>query len=88
MNTTQPQILFCQSCSMPIAKLKDFGTNVDDSQNKEYCHYCFQNGAFTEPNITMKQMIEKCAEIMRQMKMSEAHIERARTCIPKLKRWK
>ncbi|PIP26163.1 MAG: transcriptional regulator [Candidatus Moranbacteria bacterium CG23_combo_of_CG06-09_8_20_14_all_40_16] len=88
MNTTQPQGSFCQSCAMPMAKPEDFGTNADGSQNQEYCHYCFQNGKFIEPNITMEQMIEKCAGIMRQMKMPEAQIEQTKTFIPMLKRWK
>ena len=88
MNTTQPQGPFCQSCAMPMTKLEDFGTNADSSQNQEYCHYCFQNGKFIEPNITMEQMIEKCAGIMRQMKMPEAQIEQTKTFIPMLKRCK
>jgi len=73
---------------MPMAKSADFGTNVNGSQNQEYCHYCFQNGKFTEPKITMKQMIAKCAEIMEQMKMPKALIEQTKTFIPMLKRWK
>jgi len=88
MNATQPQGPFCQSCAMPMAKPEDFGTNADGSQNQEYCHYCFQNGKFIEANIAMEQMIEKCAGIMRQMKMPEAQIEQTKTFIPMLKRWK
>ncbi len=52
MNTTQPQGSFYQSCTMPIAKPQDFRTNADGSQNQEYRHYCFQNGKFTELDIT------------------------------------
>ncbi|MBU4293030.1 MAG: zinc ribbon domain-containing protein [Actinobacteria bacterium] len=32
---------FCQSCSMPMMKPEDFGTNADGSKNEEYCTYCF-----------------------------------------------
>ena len=88
MNTTQPQGPFCQSCAMPMVKPEDFGTNADGSQNQGYCHYCFQNGNLTEPNITMEQMIEKCAGIMKQMKAPEAQIEQTKRFIPMLKRWK
>ncbi len=70
-----------------MAKPDDFGTNLDGSQNQEYCCYCYQAGKFTEPNITMEAMIEKCAGIMRQMKMPEEKIERMKTFIPMLKRW-
>lgn len=88
MNQTQPQGPFCQSCAMPMQKPADFGSNADGSKNEEYCHYCFQNGKFTEPNITMEQMIEKCAGIMKQMKMPEAQIEQTKKFIPQLKRWR
>jgi len=88
MNTTQSQGPFCQSCAMPMVKPEDFGTNADDSQNQEYCQYCFQNGKFTEPNTTMEQMIGKCVGIMRQMKTPEAQIKQTKTFIPMLKRWK
>lgn len=88
MNTTQAQGPFCQSCAMPMQKPEDFGTNADGSQNQEYCKYCYQNGAFTEPNITMEQMIEKCAGIMRQMNIPEAQIEQTKTFIPMFKRWR
>lgn len=87
MEITQPKGPFCQSCAMPMAKPEEFGTNIDRSKSNEYCHYCFQNGKFTEPDITMSQMIEKCAGIMRQMKMLEAQIEQTKTFIPMLKRW-
>ncbi|MFH0856789.1 MAG: zinc ribbon domain-containing protein [bacterium] len=86
-NVEQSQV-FCQSCAMPIAKNEDFGTNTDGSQNNDYCHYCFQNGKFTEPNITIKQMTEKCIGIMKQMNMSEEQIEQTKNFIPTLKRWK
>ncbi len=88
MNTTQSPVPLCQSCAMPLARPEDFGTNTDGIQNQEYCRYCFQNGKFTEPNITVKQMIEKCAGIMRQMKMPEVQIEQTKAFIPTLKRWK
>ena len=38
----------CQSCGMPIDKETPYGTNADGSENKDYCQYCFQKGAFTD----------------------------------------
>jgi len=73
---------------MPMYSQGDFGANADGSKNKEYCHYCFQEGEFTEPNITVEQMIEKCTDIMRQMNMSEKKIEQIKKFIPMLKRWR
>jgi hypothetical protein len=83
-----PQGIFCQSCAMPMQKSEDFGTNADGSRNEEYCQYCYQNGKFVSPNITMEQMIEKCVGIMKQMQMPKKQIEKTRLFIRMLKRWK
>jgi len=48
---------FCQSCAMPMKTPEDFGTNADGSLNSENCNYCFQNGAYTAPDITMEEML-------------------------------
>ena len=50
---------YCQSCGLPVNKPDDFGKNADGSQNKDYCRFCFFNGKFTAPDITMEQMIDK-----------------------------
>ena len=55
---------FCNSCGRPIVKA-DYGTNADGSLNDEYCKDCFQNGEFTEPDITLEEMItRKTKEMM------------------------
>ena len=51
----------CQSCGMPLYNEDDFGTNADNSKNEEYCVYCCQKGQFTDPDITMEEMITKIA---------------------------
>jgi hypothetical protein len=88
MNKNQPERSFCQSCAMPMEKPDDFGSNSDGSKNEEYCCYCYKNGKFTEPDITMAQMITKCESIMKQMHISEVQIEQTKAFIPMLKRWK
>ena len=51
----------CQRCGMmPLEKPEDFGTNADGSRNSDYCCYCYENGAFLDPNATMGQVIEAC----------------------------
>lgn len=37
-----------QSCGMPLGAPGYFGTEVDGTENKEFCKFCFQNGNFTE----------------------------------------
>ncbi len=88
MNKNQPAGPFCQSCAMPMEKSEDFGANADRSQNNEYCRYCYQNGKFTESDITREQMVEKVAGIMKQMQMPDSQIEKVKKFIPMLKRWR
>ena len=80
----------CQSCAMPIDKAELFGTNKDGTRSNEYCTYCFQNGKFTEPELTMQKMIDKCVSLMVQKNiMAEADArELMAGTIPNLKRWK
>ncbi len=82
--------MICQSCGMPLKKDEDFGTNVDDSLNREYCMYCYQNGAFTDPDLTMDQQINRLVELAKTklgMKEDLAR-ETANKVLPNLKRWK
>ena len=83
-------MIFCQSCGVPIGGEIGFGTNADGSENKDYCSYCFVNGAFDPSVSTMEEMIVLCVP----------HVVEAGTCpdeasaramleehLPKLKRW-
>ena len=82
----QPKAPFCQSCGMPMEKPDDFGTNTDGNRDNEYCHFCCQRGNFTDPNITLDQMIDNV--VRRMVQMSETQIrEMVQNLIPKLKRW-
>jgi uncharacterized HAD superfamily protein len=47
----------CQSCGMEMKSAADHGTNADGTLSNDYCHYCYQNGAFTR-EVTMDQMLE------------------------------
>ena len=85
----KPSGLICQSCSMPMQKPEDFGTNADKSRNTEYCRYCFQGGKFTNPNLDLHGMIDRLAKMAPMMGKTEADARKtAQTVLPKLKRWK
>ena len=90
MEGEQPKGPLCQSCGMSLEKAEDFGTRADGFRINDYCHYCFQNGAFTEPGITMEGMIDKCVGIMaKQGIMAETQAREMMTeVLPKLKRWR
>jgi hypothetical protein len=79
----------CQSCGMPLQNEEDFGTNDDGSTNVEYCHFCFQNGSFTDAGITVEEKIEKNIKIATKRGIPEKQARKmALTIIPNLKRWK
>ena len=79
----------CQSCGMSIQDPKDFGTTASGAKNLSYCRFCFENGAFTEPDLTLEQMIEKCTGIAATKKnmSGEKAKEIVNDYMPKLKRW-
>jgi hypothetical protein len=80
----------CQSCGMPFKDdPRGGGTNVDGSKSNMYCSYCYQNGAFTEPNWTVGQMQAFVKEKLKQVGwfhrlMAGLFVKQ----IPKLERWK
>lgn len=80
----------CQSCGMPLSEeFGNLGTNADDSNTWEYCSFCFQNGAFTNPNQTLEEMIQSSIENMTSdlgMPLEQAS-QLANSFIPTLKRW-
>lgn len=81
---------FCQSCGMPMTEPEHYGTNADGSQNKEYCCYCYKDGAFTA-DCTMEQMIDFCLDIEKDSGMYTDREEAKREMMayfPTLNRWK
>jgi hypothetical protein len=78
----------CQSCAMPLKNKSDFGSNSDGSESSDYCHFCFANGKFTDPNLTKEDMSQKVETIMKKMGMGPEKIKEVKNLLPKLKRWK
>ncbi len=85
-----PKGPFCQSCSMPLDAAEQFGTDERGFRVNDYCLYCYKDGKFTEPDITMQQMIDRCVDIMvKQRIMSEPEARTLMTeTMPRLKRWR
>ena len=85
-----PEGRICQSCAMPMTTPDELGTHGDGSPHDEYCTYCFQEGEFTEPELTLAHMVEIAAEIM----VSDEGISEsvatlaARESLTPLKRWR
>jgi hypothetical protein len=66
-----------------------FGTLANGKETQEYCSFCFQNGKYTNPDATMKGMIDNSVRIMvKKMAIPEDRArEIANGTIPQLKRW-
>jgi len=77
----------CQSCSMPLDNPELFGTEKDGSLNPDYCKYCYQNGHFTHPEMTLDKMEKRMTKYMQKEKLPKEVIERAVNRLPFLKRW-
>ena len=89
MSPQEPRGPFCQSCSMPLTRPEEFGSDESGYRVNDYCRYCYMGGAFTEPDVTMKQMIDRCVSIMaRRQIMPEARArELLNRVMPHMKRW-
>jgi hypothetical protein len=87
--TTEPMGPFCQSCAMPLGKPQDFGTEANGIRSNDYCSYCYQQGKFTAPEMTMEQMRDFCVEKMVELQvMPRAEATTLmRDTMPSLKRW-
>lgn len=78
---------YCQSCGMPMNE-ELYGTEKDNSKSHDYCIYCYENGKFKQPNLTMDEMIEVSIPFMKQKGMKEEEArELMKNCLPNLKRW-
>jgi hypothetical protein len=77
----------CQSCSMPIDNEANRGTEKDGGKSSEYCKYCYQQGAFTTPDITLEEMKKMITEQMQKRSMPADIILKSLTILPFLKRW-
>lgn len=88
--TTERQ--FCQSCGMPLDNHEDIATNKDGSPNSDYCKYCFADGAFTAPEMTMDEMIAWNLEFNEKNGFPFGPREQAKKMMegwfPTMKRWK
>lgn len=79
---------FCQSCSMPIDNPEDRGTEKNGSKSDMYCKYCYVDGAFTTPHMTLDQMKGMVITQMKKRNIPENIIQQALNVLPHLTRWK
>ena len=72
---------------MPMDSPELFGTEKDGTRNSDYCKYCYVNGKFTNPDLTLEEMIDHMMKRMEKDRLPEDVIEIAISRLPFLKRW-
>ena len=77
----------CQSCSMPLDNPALTGTEKDGSTSTEYCTYCYRDGEFINPGLTLEQMQVIVREQMEKRHLGQPLIDNALNSLPGLKRW-
>lgn len=80
----------CQSCAAPMPDVIEFGTEADGSCCDKYCKYCYEEGAFTAPDMSMDEMVEVASKGWSDMDPSvtyEEAKEQLKVMLPGLERW-
>jgi hypothetical protein len=73
---------------MPISSDDLWGTEASGAASPDHCKYCYQDGKFTQPDLTMQQMIDLCVPFMVEKGMDAEYARKIMTdSLPKLKRW-
>ena len=85
----QPEGPFCQSCGMPLARdEKGGGSEADGSLSATFCSHCYDLGHFTEPNLTLAQMMEGVRGRLQQMQVPTGALDSIVAGIANLERWR
>ncbi|QCR31024.1 zinc ribbon domain-containing protein [Lysinibacillus sp. SGAir0095] len=78
----------CQSCAMPLKKTEARGTEKNLSKSAMYCKHCYQEGEFTQKDMSveeMKQFVKAtCIEMGLPKFLAGMYVKN----LHKLERWK
>ena len=74
---------------MPLSKPEDFGTDRGGYRQNDYCSYCFRDGEFVTPDMSMQDMIDLSVSMMiKEGVMPEPKARATMAAVmPHLKRW-
>ncbi|WP_348813901.1 zinc ribbon domain-containing protein [Flavobacterium maritimum] len=78
----------CQSCGMPLDSEAVKGTKKNGLKSKEYCKYCYENGEFKHPKMSLEEMQNNVKNQMKKLELHDYAIQKAINILPALKRWK
>ncbi len=78
----------CQSCGMPLAKDPlAGGTEAGGAKSAMYCSYCYRDGKFVSPDMTLEQMQTLVVEKLQEQGMPGFVAKWLARGTPKLQRW-
>lgn len=78
----------CQSCGMPLASDPGHGgTRADGSHSTEYCSYCYADGRFLRPDMSLDQMKALVVEKLRERGFPAFVARFFARGVGKLRRW-
>ena len=63
------------------------GSNADGTRSGEFCSHCYQQGWFTEPNISVDDMMAQVEAKLRELHFSLDLARKFVREIPRLSRW-
>jgi hypothetical protein len=63
------------------------GSEVDGSKSAKYCSYCYQDGKFINPDMTVEQMTELVEGKLREMHIPGFMAKSMAKNTSKLERW-
>ena len=78
---------FCQSCSMPLDTPELCGTEKNGTKSTDYCMFCYKDGAFINPDMTLDEMKTMVEQQMKIRQIDDHLIALALGSLPYLKRW-
>jgi hypothetical protein len=79
----------CQSCSMPLSKDPAHGgTEPDGTKSLKYCSYCYDQGKFINPGMTVDEMKVLVKGKLKEMGFPGFIAGFFTKKVPKLERWK
>ena len=73
---------------MPLPDESMLGTEIDGSKSQDYCLYCYKDGTFVQPDMTLAQMTAFLAAKMEDLKIDAPLTSNILQTLPFLKRWK
>lgn len=78
----------CQSCGKRFNSMVKYGNEKDGCKNYHFCDACYQDGNFTNPDLTLKEIKEQRKKELELKKYSKFRIRVILSDIKLLERWK